>query len=388
MMCAVRAAERHHDKRVVILEKADRVGKKLLITGNGRCNLTNTRADSSRYHGEGSESLINILFKKYSSKTVLRVFRDMGLLTRADSEGRVYPLSNSANSVLDVLRKKTSELDVEERCSVDVRAINKSGSGYEIITADAVYYAEKLIIAVGGKADYAGRISGGVNIAEPFGLKTTPLTPSLSPIKVKSDILPSLKGVRAEAEASLFQNGRLIKSERGEVQFADNSLSGICIFDLSREANKNGGEIRLDLLPDMTLDEVSKELSSRIMKAPLSAASDIFTGIFRKNIGMAVLKKSGIRPGELCNNISDKEINKLVKNIKALPFTCVTSSDHSKAQVTAGGIRLSEIDPYTFESKKHKGLYIIGEALDVDGDCGGYNLQFAWASALAAGDSL
>ena len=393
MMCAIRAAERHPDKKIVILEKADRVGKKLLVTGNGRCNLSHIGADAKSYHGEGSEQQINILFKKYSSDSVLAYFRSIGLLTHVDSEGRVYPLSNQASSVLDVLRRRMARLNIEELCGAEIRGVQKTADGYEIAVdtqsvEETHILAKKLVIASGGRADHAGRESGSRELLRPLGLSMSRLSPSLSPVTVKNDLLRSLKGVRADASVSLIKNGIVLKAERGEVQFAENALSGICVFNLSREANKGGCEIQLDLLPDYSEKEIYQEISTRIASDKNAPASEIFTGIFHKNLGLAMLKSSGVKPSQLCKDISDKEIKSLCRHCKSWRFVCEEHRDFKKAQVTAGGVRLSEIDPHTFESKRHRGLYIVGEALDVDGDCGGYNLQFAFASGMCAGDRL
>ena len=388
MLCAIRAAENHRDQKIVVLEKADRVGKKLLVTGNGRCNLSHVGADEKSYHGENSDALINILFSKYNYEAVIQYFHELGLLTHADSEGRVYPLSNQASSVLDVLRKRMAELNIEEICNADIQSIQKTAEGYEIAAADMRIYAKKCVVAFGGKADYVGRESGGRELFRSLGLSLTKLTPSLSPVKVKSDLLRSLKGIRVQAKASLIQNHQIIKTERGEVQFTENALSGICIFNLSREANKGGCEISLNLLPDYTDEQIKNEIHARVQRDPDAPASEIFTGMFHKNLGLAILKASGVMPSLPCKDISDKEIKSICRHISDWRFTCEESRDFKKAQVTAGGVRLSEIDPRTFESKRHRGLYILGEALDIDGDCGGYNLQFAFASGLCAGDSL
>ena len=388
MMCAIRAAQRRRDQKIVILEKADRVGKKLLVTGNGRCNLSHIGAKAKSYHGEGSETLINILFQKYSPDAVLNYFRTLGLLTHTDSESRVYPLSNQASSVLDVLRLRMAQLHIEEICSAEIGRIQKSSEGYEIATPELRIFAEKLIIATGGKADYAGRESGSRELLRSLGLSMTRLSPSLSPVKVKSEILRSLKGIRVSAQATLMRDHQTVKSERGEVQFTDGALSGICIFNLSREANRGGCEICLNLLPDYTDNQIEKELIARIERNQTAPASEIFTGMFHKNIGLALIKSSGIKPSAPCKDISDKELKSLCRHIADWRFHCEETRDFKKAQVTAGGVKLSEIDPHTFESKRHKGLYLIGETLDIDGDCGGYNLQFAFASGMCAGDRL
>lgn len=388
LMCALRAAENSLGQKIIILEKADRVGKKLLVTGNGRCNLSHIGASAKSYHGEGSEDLINILFKKYSPDAVLEHFHRLGLMTTDDSEGRVYPRSNLATSVLDILRMRLSAYGVEEACGVDIREIRKVRSGYEVITEDEIITTEKLVVAVGGKADYAGRESG-AQLIKDFGLATTKPTPSLSPVKVEGDSLRSLKGVRVSAQVSLIHGGEIIKAERGEVQFTENALSGICIFNLSRYANRhNGCEIAVALLPEMSVDEIEDELTRRLKLNRNGVLSDLFVGLFHKNIGIALIKAAGLKPSKNCKDISNKELKVLADVINNWRFKTIPRHDFKNAQVTAGGVNIREINHHTFETKRHKGLYIIGEALDVDGDCGGYNLQFAFASGMCAGDHL
>ena len=219
-------------------------------------------------------------------------------------------------------------------------------------------------------------------------LPASPLSPSLSPVRVKGDALRPLKGVRANAAVSLIKGEKVIRTERGEVQFTENALSGICVFNLSREANKGGCEISLNLLPDMDAGAIRAELERRLRRSPDAPVTEIFTGMFHKNIGLFLLKSAGIAPSAICQNISAKELNILCRQIADRRFVCEKTGDFKKAQVTAGGVRLSAVDPHTFACKDQPGLYLIGEALDVDGDCGGYNLQFAWASGMCAGDSL
>lgn len=388
LMCALRAAEKDPQREIVILEKADRVGKKILVTGNGRCNLSHIGADTKSYHGEGCEDLINILFKKYSSDTVLAYFNRLGLMTYADGEGRVYPLSRQASSVLDVLRMRLKGYGGQELCGVNIREIRKRKSGYELVTDDGIIETEKLVIAVGGKTDYAGRESG-ADIVRTLGLSTVKCTPSLSPVKVDAEIIRSLKGIRAAAGVRLLHDGEIVRTERGEVQFTENALSGICIFNLSRYANRNTGcEIGISLLPDLSREEIHEEIQRRLGMNQNGNLSDIFVGLFHKNIGNALMKSAGIKPSTACTDISDKELNLLSNTIADWRFKTVPRHDFQNAQVSAGGVKLSEIDPHTFETKKHRGLYVIGEALDVDGDCGGYNLQFAFASGMCAGDCL
>lgn len=388
MMCALKAAENNFGQKIIILEKADRVGKKLLVTGNGRCNLSHLGAGADSYHGDGSEELINILFKKYNPGAVLAYFSRIGLMATADNEGRVYPRSNQAASVLDVLRMRLKDHGVDTICGADIREIRKVRGGYEVLTGDEIITAEKLIVAVGGKADHAGRESG-ADVIKDFGLATVKPTPSLSPVKVAGDILRSLKGVRASAQVSLIHDGKVIKTERGEVQFTDGALSGICVFNLSRYANQHSGcEIAAALLPGMSENEIFDELNRRVRLNRDGVLSDIFIGLFHKNIGIALIKAAGLKPSAPCVDISTEELKRLSAIINDWRFKTIPRHDFKNAQVTAGGVRLSEINHHTFETKRHKGLYIIGEALDIDGDCGGYNLQFAFASGMCAGDHL
>ena len=388
MMCALRAAERCPDRRIVIIERADRVGKKLLVTGNGRCNLSHLGAVAESYHGEGSGELIHALFEKYDSDAVLSYFNQLGLLTYADAEGRVYPRTNLASSVLDVMRLQLRRRGVEELCGIHITHIRNLKNGYEIITPDGAIVAEKLVVAVGGCTDYAGRANGSADVLRMLGLRASAASPSLSPVKVKGDSLRPLKGIRAEAAVTLLKNGHAIKEETGEVQFTENALSGICVFNLSREANRGGCELSLNLLPRLGADEVRREILSRLRHGGSAPVSEIFVGMFHKNIALFLLKSCGISPSISCDYISDKELNFLTGRITDCRFTCEKNDDFRKAQVTAGGVSLSAIDHRTFECQAHPGLYVIGEALDVDGDCGGYNLQFAWASGMCAGDSL
>lgn len=386
LAAACRAALRYPKKKIVILEKADRVGKKILVSGNGRCNLSNTNASAARYHGEDSSALVNILFEKYDSRCVLDFFSSLGLMTRTDSEGRVYPLSNLAGSVLDVLRLELDRRGVEILTAANVERIKKTSSGFELCTAFDRFFSEKVVVSCGGFFDYACR-GGMKNPAVSLGLKTSPLSPALSPVRVDSPVIKSLKGVRAVAEVTLFDGEKKIRSERGEVQFTENALSGICVFNLSRYANHHSGcEISVALLPDYSKKEIYFLLKSRVNLAKSACIPTIFTGMFHKNIALALLKSSGVSPSARAEDISDEELKHLSATLSDWRFKTTPKSDFKNAQVTAGGVLLSEIDPHTFSSKRFPGLFIIGEALDVDGDCGGYNLQFAFSSGLCAGD--
>lgn len=387
--CACRIAQLHHNKKVILLEKADRVGRKIMISGNGRCNLTNMNASDSAYHGEGAQELVNLLFQKYNPSYVLDWFHSLGLLTNEEKDGRVYPRSNHASSVLDVLRAELQRQGVEERCGAEVMDVKPTRTGYQVTLADESLFTKKLVIATGGKADYAYRESGSEDLFKMLGLRTNQSSPSLSPVYVKSSVIKMLKGVRAQAKVTLYQKGEMIKEETGEVQFTENALSGICVFNLSRTPNQRRGcEIGISLLPEMSKDDIETLLRDRIKKAKNDEVQRIFIGVFHKNIGIALLKSAKIAPGAAASSLNDEDIRKLCETIYDWRFETIPKYDMKNAQVTAGGVKVSDIIAEDFEHIAHEGLYIIGEALDVDGDCGGYNLQFAFASALCAAENL
>lgn len=389
IVCACKAAQLNPDKKIVLLEKADRVGRKIMISGNGRCNLTNMTASESSYHGEGAKELVNILFKKYNPQYVLDWFHSLGLLTAAQDDGKVYPRSYHASSVLDVLRAELERQRVEVRCSVDVMDVKPTRTGYQITLGDDTLFTQKLVIATGGKADYAYRESGSQELFKMLGLRTNHSSPSLSPVYVNSPVIRMLKGIRANAKVSLYLKGEKVKEETGEVQFTENALSGICVFNLSRVPNrKRGCEIGVSLLPEMNCDEIQTLVRERIKKAPSGEIQKIFIGMFHKNIGIALLKTAKISPSAQASSLSDEDIKRLSDTISDWRFETIPKFDMNNAQVTAGGVKVSDVIAEDFEHIAHEGLFIIGEALDVDGDCGGYNLQFAFASALCAAENL
>ncbi|MBQ3416848.1 MAG: aminoacetone oxidase family FAD-binding enzyme [Ruminococcus sp.] len=387
--CACRAAQLNPDQKIILLEKADRVGRKIMISGNGRCNMTNMTASESSYHGEGARDLVNILFKKYNPQYVLDWFHTLGLLTAKEDDGKVYPRSNHASSVLDVLRAELDRRNVEVRCSVEIMDIKPTRTGYQITLTDDTVFTQKLVIASGGKSDYAYRESGSQDLFKMLGLRTTHCAPSLSPVYVKSPVIKMLKGVRANAKVTLYQKGEKIKEETGEVQFTENALSGICVFNLSRTPNQRRGcEIGVSLLPEMSAEEIRTLLSDRIKTVNSGEAQKIFTGMFHKNIGIALLKSAKLSPSAPASSLTEENVKTLAETVFDWRFETIPKFDMKNAQVTAGGVKVSDIIAEDFEHIAHEGLYIIGEALDVDGDCGGYNLQFAFASALCAAENL
>lgn len=385
--CACALGKRNKD--ISLFEISDRVGKKILVTGNGKCNLSNLFADEKSYNDNAKE-LVKILYSKYNSQYVIDFFNNIGLITKAEKDGRVYPLCKQASAVLSVLRNELKRQGVKEICNAKIQSIKSVESGFEITLENEKYFAKKLVIATGGKADYAGRENkNSQSVFEMLHLKTNTLSPTLSPVLVDSPYIKMLKGIRADGKVTLFKNGEEIKSEMGEIQFTANALSGICVFNLSRIANRyDNCFIRVSLMLDYSFSELKTLLKSRIKLVENENVAEIFTGMFHKNIALALLKYSNISTNISANKLNEKDIEKLAKAINEFDFVCKKKTDFSNAQATNGGIDTKLINPNTFELKNQKGVFVIGEALDVDGDCGGYNLQFAFASGLCAGENL
>jgi len=368
IMAAIFAART--GKNVCILEKNPRIGKKILATGNGRCNFTNINAKQKDYNTE----FVSSCLARFSPKDVISFFKELGMLSKEEAEGRVYPLSGQATAVLDVLRLELARLSVKEIVDFDVQKIEKTNDGFVIFSKNDKVEAKKVVVATGGMASpKSGSDGKGYELLKSFGHHTTRLVPSLVQLKTEK----SIGGVRAYGKVTT-QSG---KSDTGEIQFNNYGISGIPVFGLAKYVQK-GESVFLDLLPDYTQDEVVKILKNK----PKQTMETYLIGILNKALGQLLLKECGISPlSRMSDTLKDDEIIKIAKTIKSWRFDVTGTMPWDNAQVTSGGIELCEINPETMESKLVENLYITGEVLDVDGPCGGYNLEWAWASGMVAG---
>lgn len=389
LMCAIAAKQKNKNISVAIIEKNDRVGKKLLSTGNGRCNLTHKDITAENFCGS-FKTQCKAVFEKYDTDKLLEIFKNLGLLHFCDNEGRYYPLCKQASAVLDVLRFACDRLNVKIFCSENIRSIRKNGNNFSVKTDENEFVSKKLVIANGSKAaPKLGGNSSSADYLKNFGHFFVPFSPALCPVKVKSDVIKSLKGIRATAKAVLFdKNVKFVKEEVGEVQFSDNSLSGICIFNLSLYTKKDF-LICLDFLPDISDRElISLIYNNKKLFSDLTI-DNLLTGILQKRLGQAVLKESEVTDfSRKCSTLSDSEIENIVRIIKNMRFPVIENCGFEQAQCALGGVSGREIDETTMQSKIMKNLYICGEAIDLCGECGGYNLHFAFASGLTAGENL
>lgn len=379
LTAAISAKRENSSLSVCVLERLPRVGKKLLVTGNGRCNLTNRNIDCSYFKGTCSK-----LYNMIKAFDVEAFFGTLGVICTADGEGRVYPKSNTASSVLDALRLETERLGIDIICDFCVKEIK---SGYIICSDKEKISAQSVILAGGGLSQPTLGSDGSVlRLCKDMGIKVGKLTPALTAVKTNPDLVRALKGLRVQAKAKLFIDNKEIKSETGEIQFNEGILSGICIFNLTNYINDNEkAEIRLDLLPDMDKCDVIRLLSDIKAIRDNAALEDYLSGIFHKRIGNMIIKQA--TPHQLTmpvSALSNTDIERISGIIKELVFPVKGLQGFEKSQVTSGGVLISEIDEQLM-SNKYKGMYFCGEMLDIIGICGGYNLTFAFSSGYTAG---
>jgi len=389
-MAAAIAAAESGEHRVTLLERQSRVGRKLLSTGNGRCNLTNTEATLANYHGADA-GFACFALEKWSPERVLDFFADLGLMTVTEYGGRVYPLSNQASSVLDVLRFGLEKSNIELRCGVTVESVRRKGSGFLVTWEGESIYCDRLLVACGGCAgSKLGGVMDGYNILKSLGHSRTGLYPSLTQIRTKPEIPRSMKGVKVQAGVKAIKGKKILASGSGDLLFADNGVSGTVVFEISRAVAMagEGVSLEIDLLETLDKSAVKRWLHSRREARPNASVKEIFSGALHSRVGLALCKYVGLNPESTCVELKAAQMDALASAAKALCIPVTGVSGFESAQVTAGGISTAEFDPRTMESRIVPGLYACGEVLDIDGDCGGFNLQWAWASGLLAGESL
>ncbi|MDD5903289.1 MAG: aminoacetone oxidase family FAD-binding enzyme [Oscillospiraceae bacterium] len=386
MMAALSASE-NPENRIILLERQQRVGKKLLATGNGRCNLTNVGAKPANYHGEQPEFAVPAL-QKLPPEKVLEFFRKLGLLTVTEYGGRVYPLSNSANSVVDVLRFALQRDNIELRTSTPARQLYKHGEGFVIKTDEGSINADFVIVACGGAAGAKiGGVTDGYELLKGLGHKRTALRPSLVQLVTDPAYPRSLKGVRAQAALRLTAGSVTLAESRGELQFTETGLSGPAAFDISRAASfcGEGGIVHIDFLPDYDEKQIAQLLSDKASTLPTLAAEELLTGVLHNRLGKMIVKYSDINPSRRLYELNYTELCRAAASCKSFEIALRGVEGFDSAQVTAGGIKTTGVNPQTMESWFVPHLFICGELLDIDADCGGYNLQWAWASGYVAG---
>lgn len=377
------------DVEVTILEKLPRVGKKILVTGNGRCNLTNMNSAVSGYRGDTAFS--RFALQEYTPEKNIEFFNGLGLYTRTEDEGRVYPLSNQAASVLDALRFECDRLGVKTIC--DYRAVHLKTVDTGVTTKIVINNRDRfdyVVVACGGKAaKMHGTDGDGYDMLKMFGHTIISPAPALVSLNCE-DFTKALKGVRSICKMDLIIDGKKEYENYGEVQFTDYGLSGIPIMQLSRFVSvspSNDIEISLDVTPDFTKEQIFDYLISR-RNVDTGLCENLLSGIMNKQLCITLLKECGVAVNQRVNNLSNSEIERIAKIVKEWKIKVKNSRSFDYAQVTAGGVDCKEFNERTMESRFVKNLFCCGEILNIDGDCGGYNLQWAWSSGRLCGKTI
>lgn len=390
MTAAIFAAREGAD--VTLLEHKDRVGKKILSTGNGRCNLSNRIQEPSCYRSGQPDFPLKAL-ERFDLKMTLDYFRDLGVLIR-DRDGYLYPYSGQASAVLDALRLGITGESIHTVTECEVNSIdtrNDAINRFDIKTSKGTFSCDRLIMACGSKAaPVTGSDGSGYRLAKKLGHHIIKPLPALVQLRCQEKFFKQIAGVRADAAISLYSNGKKVSEDKGEVQFTDYGISGIPVFQVSRYASRaldEGCDVRavLNFYPEVTEDETCLILRKRISHMADRRAEDFFSGWMHKKLAQLFLKQAGIKPELPVHDFSERQIVRLGCILCRFEVSISGTNSFEQAQICCGGVDVSEIDALTMESKKVKGLYFAGEIMDVDGICGGYNLQWAWSSGAVAG---
>lgn len=387
------AASQGVHRRILLLEKGPRVGKKLLATGNGTCNISNMHASARRYHGE--TDLAAAVLRAFTPTQTIAFFRSIGVDCLVREDGKVYPYSEQAAAVLDALRMECASLGVEMRCDATVTAITPTRDGYSLSVANESVTARQVLVCVGGAAAPSlGGSAEGYSLLTALGYEKTPLFASIVQLRTATDFVRAVKGIRVDATVGLWLDGKRQAENTGEVLFTDYGISGPAVMQISRavgdwERRRRGNmTARLDLLPMWNEDELTARVMER-SRLDGRTMEDLLTGLLHKRVGQTVLRVAGVLPlTRPVDTLTADECRRVVATIKNWELPVVGTQGFGGAQVTAGGIVASSFDADTLMSRRHKGLYAAGEVLDVDGDCGGFNLQFAWSSAYVAATAM
>ena len=387
MIASITAAR--NGAKVTLIEQKDRVGKKILSTGNGRCNLTNASMDSSFFRGDDI-SIVSSVLEQFSYEDTLHFFAELGVITK-DRQGYIYPISDQASTILDVLRMELSLLSVEVFLDETVSNITKTKHGFLVKTNQKTIQGDAVILATGGKAaPVLGSDGSGYSLAKQLGHHLSPVVPALVQLRGKGNYFKQVSGVRVNAKVSLFIEDVFCDADTGEVQLTDYGISGIPAFQISRYAakalyEKKRVQVEVDFLPTMSDVEFETFTKDRMKLHRQKSADDFFVGMFHKKLIAMFLKQSQIPAGKQISGLRKEQIEALLHLCKHFLVEIESTNSFEQAQICAGGVKTSELNPHTMESLCVEDLYLVGELLDVDGICGGYNLQWAWSTGYIAG---
>lgn len=388
LMAAITAKK--SGKEVIILERKDRILKKVLITGNGRCNITNVNANISNYFGKNISSVENIL-NRFTPHDTMDFFNELGIVCNEENRGKVYPLSGQASSVVDALRFEAEKLGIKIETEFYVRKIEKDGFKFKIYSEDKKKIeAGRVILAAGGQSyPELGSNGSGFELAKELGHSVTKLSPSIVQLKTEKYQVKGLQGIKTDVAVTAYGDNKKICTYDGELLFTDYGISGNVVFNISfvMPLYKNV-EFEIDFMEKFDYNELYEILKERKRILSHLTMENYFNGMINKKLGQFLSKVSGIEKlSKPVKDLNDSDIRKLCTVLKKYRVKILETTGFKNAQVTAGGVSLDEVNTETLESKIVKGLYFSGEVLDVYGECGGFNLQWAWASGHIAGEN-
>jgi predicted Rossmann fold flavoprotein len=389
MLAAIAAAR--SKANVTILEHTDRQGKKLLATGNGRCNITNIEQSPFFYRSE-NEGFEQSVLEQFSVTSTLQFFSELGIYTK-NKNGYVYPNSDQASAVLEVLQMELERLHVPIIYNEKVEDIKRKDKQFLLHTKSHEYLCDRIVLAAGSMAaPKTGSDGSGYNLAKRLGHHIIKPLPALVQLKCTDKFFKSLAGIRCDARLDLLIDGKKKAWDRGELQLTDYGISGIPTFQISRYAvraleAKQKVDVLIDFMPDFEEHVFETFLQKRMEYGQEKSLDQFFIGMLNKKLIPILIKRAGLSPELLVGQITKTQMQTLIDGVKHFQIHVTGSNSYEQAQVCSGGIDTREINQDTLESKKVPGMYVAGEIIDVDGICGGYNLQWAWSSGYVAGSN-
>ncbi|MDD3403266.1 MAG: NAD(P)/FAD-dependent oxidoreductase [Hespellia sp.] len=387
MMAAISA--RNHGAEVMLFEHNDRVGKKILSTGNGRCNFTNID-QKPEYYRSDNPGFANAVLSQFSVSDTISFFLKLGVYSK-NKNGYLYPNSEQASSVLDVLRFELERLQISIYTNTVITSVCKTKKGFQLQTPQKTFSCDSLILAAGSKAaPVTGSDGSGYDIAKSFGHHFVPVLPALVQLKCSEKFYKNLAGVRTHGTVSLYADDTFLAADTGELQLTKYGISGIPVFQISRFASralyeKKTVTAEIDFMPDFNDHAFTAFLDARIQSRPDKTLSTFFIGLFPSKVADTWISLSRIDRNKKVGELSDDEFDRLIRLIKHFRTDVTDTNGFASAQICCGGIATEEINSKTMESALVEQLYFSGEIIDVDGICGGYNLQWAWSSGYVAG---
>lgn len=387
LVAAITAAREGAD--VTLIEQKDRVGKKILSTGNGRCNLTNTYMEPECFRGD-DVSIVPKVLEQFDYTDTIKFFEELGVILK-ERQGYVYPISDQASTILDVLRMEIERLQVQVLLEQKVESVRCTKKGFAVQTNQKTIYGAAVILATGGKASpVLGSDGSGYGLAKAFGHRMSPVVPALVQLKAKGNYFKQISGVRTNAKVSLFVNGKEVAYDTGELQLTNYGISGIPVFQISRLAakaiyEKKSVVAEIDYLPNLEEVKMKTFFEQRLQVHGDKNVEDFFIGVFHKKLITMFLKEAKISLQNKAMYLKEDEWNRLYDLFKHFQVQIEEPNGFDQAQICAGGIKTSEVSPDTMESNYVEDLFLTGELLDIDGICGGYNLQWAWSTGYIAG---